>query len=106
MQDDWQTTPWLNLVLGARFDKHSEIDGVIISRGHCDDQGHENTSIRAAISTGYRPPVVFDEDLHIAIVGGEVGYIENSPDLEEEKSISFSAPGAYPSVGDQAAVFS
>ena len=91
VQDDWQAAPWLNLVLGARFDRHSEIDGFIISpRLTAMVKASENTSVRAAVSTGYRPPVVFDEDLHIAIVGGEGRIIENSPDLEEENSISVS----------------
>ena len=56
----------------------------------------ENLVWRATLSTGFRAPAVFDEDLHIAQVGGEGFLLENSPDLKEEKSVSFGSGMQYP----------
>ncbi|MEA2064225.1 MAG: TonB-dependent receptor [Gemmatimonadota bacterium] len=95
-QEDWQITPIVNAVLGARVDKHSEIDGAILSpRASLLFKLTENASLRTTFSTGYRPPVVFDEDLHITQVGGEGHIHENADDLEQEKSYSFSGGLEY-----------
>jgi outer membrane receptor for ferrienterochelin and colicins len=47
-------------------------------------------SFRASYSTGFRAPQVYDEDLHGSAIGGEISFIQNSPDLEPEKSQSYS----------------
>jgi outer membrane receptor for ferrienterochelin and colicins len=44
--------------------------------------------LRAGYSTGYRAPQAFDEDLHIALVGGEPLFIALSPNLRTEYSHS------------------
>ena len=49
----------------------------------------ENVVWRATVSTGFRAPSVFDEDLHIAQVGGQGFVLQNDPALAEEKSVSF-----------------
>jgi outer membrane receptor for ferrienterochelin and colicins len=51
-------------------------------------KGLKNLTIRTTFSTGFRAPQVFDEDLHICIVGGEEMLIANNDDLKEEKSYS------------------
>lgn len=95
-QYDWQARPWLNLVVGARLEKHSEINNPIVSpRLSGLFRLSETTALRASFSTGFRPPMVFDEDLHITQVGGEGQIIINDPDLEVEKSYSFSAGMEY-----------
>jgi outer membrane receptor for ferrienterochelin and colicins len=50
---------------------------------------------RATLSTGFRAPAVFDEDLHIAQVGGEGFLLQNHPGLKEEKSVSFGSGVQY-----------
>ncbi len=49
----------------------------------------ESTTVRASFSTGFLAPQVFDEDLHIALAGGEPQIIVNGDNLKEEKSRSF-----------------
>lgn len=56
---------------------------------------NDNTILRFGLSTGFRAPVIFDEDLHITQVGGEGLVIENSPGLEEERSLSFTGSLDY-----------
>jgi outer membrane receptor for ferrienterochelin and colicins len=90
-QHDWQANSRLNLVFGARLEKHSEIDGPIVSpRVSALCRLNEFTALRGSFSTGFRPPMVFDEDLHITQIGGEGQIIVNDPDLDPEKSYSFS----------------
>ena len=102
LQDDWTITPNLNLVTGARLDKHSEVSGAIVSpRVALLSTVADNVRLRTSVSTGFRAPQVFDEDLHISIVGGEGTIIRNSPDLEEEKSISYQFGAEYtPTIGN------
>ena len=50
----------------------------------------ENLNFRASYSFGFRAPQAFDEDLHIANVGGTVSMIQLAKDLTEEKSQSVS----------------
>jgi outer membrane receptor for ferrienterochelin and colicins len=45
-------------------------------------------AFRFGYSSGYRAPQVFDEDLHVAAVGGEVVLITIDPDLRPEYSHS------------------
>lgn len=47
-------------------------------------------NFRASYSGGFRAPQAFDEDLHIAAVGGDVAIIRLAPGLKEEKSRSVS----------------
>ncbi len=80
----------MTLLLGVRGDKHSELSDVVISpRASVSLNFIENLTVRATYSTGFRAPQVFDEDLHITQVGGDAQLIENSKDLNEEKSHSF-----------------
>ncbi len=82
----------LNLLLGVRADKHSELDDAIFSpRASIAYKGLKNFTLRTTISTGYRAPQVFDEDLHITQVGGEGMIIVNGDDLKEERSWSVTA---------------
>jgi outer membrane receptor for ferrienterochelin and colicins len=77
------------LLVGARADKHSEIDQIIWSpRTSLVFNGIKNITLRASYSSGFRAPQVFDEDLHITQTGGEGMLIINSDDLKEEQSHS------------------
>ena len=51
----------------------------------------EDINLRLSYSSGFRAPQAFDEDLHVAAVGGDVQLIQLAPDLKEEKSQSLSA---------------
>jgi outer membrane receptor for ferrienterochelin and colicins len=48
------------------------------------------TQFRLTWGTGFRAPQAFDADMHIAFAGGGVSRIALNPDLDEERSNSFS----------------
>ena len=79
----------LEFVIGARFDKHSEINDMIISpRLNIKYEIIEELVFRTGFTTGFKAPQVYDEDLHIAVLGGDEVVIRNSIDLAEEHSNS------------------
>jgi len=51
----------------------------------------DNLKARASFSQGYRCPQAFDEDLHTAIVGGDILFTILDPNLKTELSDSFNA---------------
>jgi len=76
---------------GSRVDFHSEVDNAIFSpRAAVLYSPNEDQRVRAAVSTGFRAPVVFNEDLHISNVGGELSTTFNDPNLGEESSVTIS----------------
>ena len=89
LQHDWMYTDWVESVIGVRFDKHSElVDPVVSPRAALMFTPADWLRLRTAFSTGFRAPQVFDEDLHITIVGGEGQIIYNDTDLGPERSYS------------------
>ena len=91
-QDDWAFGRGWQLVYGLRADRHSSIDAVIVSpRAAVMYSPRENIDIRASIARGFRPPQVFDEDLHLSSVAGEARIIRLAPDLREETSTNYMA---------------
>jgi outer membrane receptor for ferrienterochelin and colicins len=87
LQDDWFFLPGFELVYGARVDKHSEVKHAIFSpRVALMWSARPTLNVRASIATGFLPPQVFDEDLHISQVGGEGHVHRNADDLKEERS--------------------
>jgi outer membrane receptor for ferrienterochelin and colicins len=90
-QDEWRPTSRLTLIGGTRVDKSNRLDKAILSPRAGVRVGLSNTLVaRATVSTGFRAPAVFDEDLHIAQVGGEGFMLQNDGSLREERSISYS----------------
>jgi outer membrane receptor for ferrienterochelin and colicins len=80
----------IELVLGARFDKHSELDNIIISpRINLKMDITDEYVFRAGFSTGFKAPQTYDEDLHICGLEGGQKVIRNANDLKEEKSYSY-----------------
>ena len=91
LQDDWILGRGWELVYGARLDDFSEIDGTIVSpRVAVKFAVQPNLTSRLSVSSGFRGPQVFNEDLHITQVGGEGQVIRNDPNLKEESSLSTS----------------
>ncbi|HFB98131.1 MAG TPA: TonB-dependent receptor, partial [Bryobacterales bacterium] len=80
------------LLGGFRVDRFNKLRRWIVSpRAGFKHSVTGNLNWRVSISTGFRAPEIFNEDLHVAQVGGEGFLIENSPGLREEKSVSLSA---------------
>ncbi len=89
LQDEWTVTPDLDIVLGARVDKSSEVSGVTFSpRIATRYRPVESVTLRASLASGFLDPRVYDEDLHISFLEGERRRIVNSPDLGPERSLS------------------
>jgi outer membrane receptor for ferrienterochelin and colicins len=98
IQDQFRATYRVTLVGGLRIDKSNTLsDPVFSPRANIKIGLNDNVNLRFGLSTGFRAPAIFDEDLHITQVGGEGLVIENSPDLEEERSLSLT--GALDYVG-------
>ncbi len=89
-QNEWRNDMF-GILLGVRADKNSLLDNMIFSpRVTLRYNPSESVNLRACYTTGFRAPQIFDEDLHIAIVGGDRIETVLADDLTEEKSQSFS----------------
>lgn len=91
LQNEWKNKTF-SLLIGARIDKHNKVNKAIISpRANIRYTPDENIILRASYSSGYRAPQAYDEDLHVAAVGGEVSLIHLATGLKPEYSNSYSA---------------
>lgn len=89
-QIEWKNNQW-SILLGVRIDEHSEVDNVILSpRATLRFNPTQDINIRATYAKGFRAPQIFDEDLHVGIVGGEAQKVYNDPNLKPEISHSIS----------------
>lgn len=90
LQNEWKNDKW-SLLIGGRLDKHNLIDHVIFSpRANVRFNPTPDINLRVSYAGGFRAPQAFDEDMHIAIVGGERVRIRLADDLREERSHSVS----------------
>ena len=88
LQNEWKDTHW-NILLGLRMDKHSMLDDPVVSpRLNLRYAPGEHLVFRTGYSSGFRAPQVYDEDLHIGAVNGELYKITNAADLRQERSHS------------------
>lgn len=89
IQDEWTLGEGLRVVLGARVDKSSELEQVIVSpRVGLWASPDPALVLRANYSTGYRAPEVFSEDIHIDVLGGAPIRVVNAPGLVAERADS------------------
>lgn len=90
LQNEWKNEQ-LSLLIGGRLDKHNKIGEPIFSpRLNARYTPITNIGLRASYSSGYRAPQAYEEDLHVAAVGGEVSIITIDPNLRPEYSQSIS----------------
>ncbi len=90
LQNEWKNDHW-SLLIGGRLDKHNLVRRVIFSpRANLRYNPTEEVSLRLSYGSGYRAPQAFDEDLHVAIVGGERTRIRLADNLRQERSQSVS----------------
>lgn len=90
-QNEWRNDRW-GFLIGARLDKHSLIHNAIVSpRINVRFNPSRNYNFRLSYSTGFRSPQAYDEDFHVAIVGGDRVVTILAPGLKAEKSQSVSA---------------
>lgn len=90
LQNEWKNDK-LSILIGGRLDKHNKVKNAIFSpRVNVRYTPIEQIGIRASYSSGYRAPQAYQEDLHVAAVGGEVAIISLDPNLKPEYSQSVS----------------
>ena len=90
LQNEWKNERW-GFLAGARVDKHTLISNPIVSpRVNIRWNPSDNLNFRASYSTGFRSPQAYDEDFHVAIVGGERVVTVLAPGLRQESSQSVS----------------
>ncbi len=90
------------IVAGVRFDDHSSLEKWIISpRINIKHKLFDALTLRAGLTTGFKAPQIFDEDLHICGLEGTQRVIRNSDGLKEERSTSYSLGAEFQDfVGD------
>lgn len=94
-QNEWKNEQ-ISILLGGRLDKHNLVEKPIFSpRLNFRYNPNDHWSLRLSYAGGYRAPQAYDEDLHIAIVGGERTRIVLADNLKEERSSSLSASAEY-----------
>lgn len=90
-QNEWRNERW-GFLIGARIDKHSMIGNAIFSpRANIRFNPSDKVNLRLSYSTGFRSPQAYEEDFHVAIVGGERLVTVLAPGLKQESSNSISA---------------
>lgn len=88
-QVEWKNQH-LSILLGTRLDEHSIVGKPILSpRATLRYNPTKEVNLRASYAKGFRAPQVFDEDLHVSIVGGEAKRVINGEGLRPETSHSF-----------------
>lgn len=91
LQNEWRDEKW-GFLVGARIDKHTLIKSPIFSpRVNIRFNPSRAANFRLSYSTGFRSPQAYDEDFHVAIVGGERVVTVLAPELKQESSQSVSA---------------
>ncbi len=89
LQNEWTNDTW-GILIGGRADYNDFLGKTVFSpRLNLRYNPSKSVNLRATYSTGFRAPQVFDEDLHIAVNGGELVRSTVADDLIEEKSQSF-----------------
>ncbi|MEM6794933.1 MAG: TonB-dependent receptor [Acidobacteriota bacterium] len=90
LQDDRALGDQLTLVYGLRADDHSALEDAVLSpRLALMYSPREDLTLRFSFAQGFRAPVVFDEDLHIELAGGEARVIRPVSGLVEERSTAW-----------------
>ncbi len=87
-QNEWKNEIW-SVLIGARLEKHNMLaKPVCTPRATVRYTPVTGLVLRAGYSSGYRAPQAYDEDLHVAAVGGNVSLISLDADLRPEYSHS------------------
>ncbi len=115
LQGEWDMGICVKLLAGLRLDyyhiahfedKDDKTTGLVLSpRLNLLYKVTEKVHARFSVSTGYRAPQIFNEDLHILSSGARRIIHTNDPDLTQENSVSFSSSVDYTSFLGNAQVY-
>jgi len=96
VQDEWTMRPGVQVLTGLRVDAHSALARPqVLPRAALRLAPRPSLDLRVSFARGIRAPQVFDEDLHIASVGGEARVILVDPALRPERSTNWMAGGEW-----------
>jgi outer membrane receptor for ferrienterochelin and colicins len=92
LQSDLAVVRGVQVLSGLRVDWHSKLSRPVVSpRFALLISPADPLDVRVSVARGFRPPQVFDEDLHLSSVGGEVRLIQLDPNLREERATNVMA---------------
>jgi outer membrane receptor for ferrienterochelin and colicins len=104
VQNEWKTTAWSALI-GGRLEQHSLLEKpffspranvrwspIVNGKSTITDNSLplSDLIVRLSYASGYRAPQIYEEDLHVGAVGGEVSLISLDENLRPEYSHSVS----------------
>jgi len=100
-QHDWTLGAGWQLLSGVRTDWHNALDAPIVSpRFALLYSPKDDLDVRVSVARGFRAPQIFDEDLHLTFVGGDVRLVELDPNLREERATNIMAGAEWkPALG-------
>jgi len=100
-QHDWTLGAGWQLLSGVRTDWHNALDAPIVSpRFALLYSPKDDLDVRVSVGRGFRAPQIFDEDLHLTAVGGDVRLVELDPNLREERATNIMAGAEWkPALG-------
>ena len=90
VQNEWKNKEW-SILIGGRLEQHSLLDKPVFSpRANVRYTPIDPIILRVSYASGYRAPQIYEEDLHVGAVGGEVSLITLDENLKPEYSHSVS----------------
>lgn len=90
VQNEWKNKQW-SILVGGRLEQHSLLNKPVFSpRANIRYTPIEPIILRLSYASGYRAPQIYEEDLHVGAVGGEVSLISLADTLKPEYSHSIS----------------
>ena len=91
VQNEWKNKQW-SILIGGRLEQHSLLTKPVFTpRANVRYTPIEPLILRVSYASGYRAPQIYEEDLHVGAVGGEVSLITLDDNLKPEYSHSVSA---------------
>ena len=90
VQNEWKNKQW-SILVGGRLEQHSLLEKPVFSpRANVRYTPIDPIILRVSYASGYRAPQIYEEDLHVGAVGGEVSLITLDENLKPEYSHSVS----------------
>lgn len=90
VQNEWKNKQW-SILVGGRLEQHSLLNKPVFSpRANIRYTPIDPIILRLSYASGYRAPQIYEEDLHVGAVGGEVSLISLADTLKPEYSHSIS----------------
>lgn len=88
-QHEWRPTQAWTLLSGLRLDKNNQLSRAIPSpRLSLSYHASKYLTLRGSLSTGFRAPRIFDEDLHVNTLGAEPIKTINAAGLKKERAMA------------------